>query len=142
MRESMSSGNGKRRLGFVGAALPVGIALTIACSDANDPGRPSGATCPTESTLSYATFGEAFMSQYCTSCHSSSLSGAARNGAPSDHNFDTLDAIRDVGADHIDRAAAAGPDYVNTVMPPSGQEPQPSEEERRLLGEWLACGIR
>ena len=133
----------RRRLGFR-RVLAVGLtAIGIACgNDDGELGEPTGATCPPDSTLTYETFGRDFMSQYCTTCHSSALVGAARNGAPSDHDFDTLEAIRDVGADHIDRAAGAGPDYVNTFMPPSGQEPRPSEAERRLLGEWLACGIR
>jgi cytochrome c5 len=116
-------------------------------------GEPSGATCPAEPTLTYDTFGEWFMEQYCTSCHSSALTGAARNGAPSDHDFDSLAAIRDVGVEHIDLAAAAGPLHVNTAMPPVGwqtgeihvshveHESKPSEAERRMLGEWLACGM-
>jgi cytochrome c5 len=104
-------------------------------------GEPSGATCPADSTLTYDTFGQSFMEQYCTGCHSSALSGAARQGAPSDHDFDTLAGIRDVGAEHIDGLAAAGPSHVNTAMPPAAQSAKPSEAERRLLGEWLACGI-
>jgi cytochrome c5 len=98
----------------------------------------SGATCTQGSTLSYANFGKTFMDTYCTSCHSSALKGAARQGAPDDHNLDTLALIRATGTEHIDQVAAAGPDRVNVTMPPSG--PAPSEEERRLLGEWLACG--
>lgn len=116
-------------------------------------GEPSGATCPAGSTLTYETFGQSFMEQYCTSCHSSALTGAARHGAPSDHDFDTLAAIHEVGAEHIDLVAAAGPLHVNTAMPPTeghagaptvshvDHESLPSEAERRLLGEWLACGM-
>ena len=77
------------------------------------------------------------MEDYCTRCHSSALVGAARNGAPSDHNFDTLANIHDTALEHIDEEAAAGPDHVNTSMPPSG--PRPTEAERQKLGEWLAC---
>lgn len=132
---------GKPRRPFDRGAWLLAVVMSAgACSDTSDTGEPSGTSCPPDSTLSYETFGQAFMAQYCTRCHSSSLAGAARNGAPSDHDFDTLEAIRAVGADHIDRAAAAGPAGVNTVMPPAGN-PQPSEEERRLLGEWLACGM-
>jgi uncharacterized membrane protein len=76
------------------------------------------------------------MASYCTRCHSSSLQGAARNGAPSDHDFDSLAGIQAM-AEHIDEWAAAGPERVNTAMPPSGSKP--SEAERRQLGEWLAC---
>ena len=41
------------------------------------------------------TFGENFMASYCTRCHSGSLSGSARNGAPNDHNFETLKLVQD-----------------------------------------------
>jgi uncharacterized membrane protein len=98
-------------------------------------GTASGAMC-NGSTLTYENFGRAFMETYCTRCHSSSLSGDARNCAPSDHNFDTLDEIITY-RDHIDEAAAAGPGSVNTAMPPSGTPP--TEQERRDLGTWLAC---
>jgi len=106
---------------------------------AHGEGAASGANCPSGSTLTYETFGRGFMAQYCTRCHSSSLQGAQRQGAPSDHNFDSLAALKAVGAEHVDTAAAAGPSAVNTVMPP--QDPRPSEAERRQLGEWLACGM-
>jgi hypothetical protein len=110
------------------------------CGDdkASDSGGASGATCPDDSTLTYDTFGQAFMEDYCTRCHSSALTGAARNGAPSDHNFDTLANIKDTEPEHLDEEAAAGPNHVNTAMPPTA--PQPTEAERRKLGEWLACG--
>ena len=120
--------------------------LGVACSDgAGDDGdgprfeNLSGATCPSDSSLTYDTFGRAFMERYCTSCHSASLTGAARQGAPSDHNFDTLEACHEAGADHIDQTSAAGPDRLNDSMPPI--YPLPTNDERRQLGEWLACGM-
>jgi hypothetical protein len=39
--------------------------------------------------------------------------------------------------DDIDRAAAAGPDAVNTWMPEDGEL---SDHQRERLGQWLACG--
>ncbi len=99
-------------------------------------GVPTGATCPTAQTLTYTNFGKAFMQSYCLRCHSSSVQGAARNGAPSDHNYDNLSDIRSL-AEHIDMHAGAGPNGVNTVMPED--DPRPSEAERRKLAEWLAC---
>ena len=103
-----------------------------------DPGA-TGAACPADSTLSYDSFGKAFMDRYCVRCHSSTLSGSERNGAPSDHDFDTLDGLHATEPEHIDEQAAAGPDHVNTAMPPD--DPRPSEAERRELGEWVACGM-
>jgi len=99
-------------------------------------GSPSGATCPADSTLAYDTFAKPFAEKYCTRCHSSSLTGAARQCAPLDHDCDSEAGLLEIG-EHIDEAAAAGPDAINTAMPPSG--PMPTEAERRQLGEWLAC---
>jgi cytochrome c5 len=101
------------------------------------PGSDSGSTCPSDSALTYDNFGREFMRTYCTRCHASTLSGGARQGAPSDHDFDDLAGIRQM-ADHIDEHAAAGPGGVNQSMPPNGA--QPTREEREELGQWLACG--
>lgn len=123
---------------MVGMTCVIAAFVFTACGGGEEEGG-SGATCPTDSSLTYDTFGKPFVEQFCTRCHASALTGDARNGAPSEDNFDTLAAIRDVGAEEIDHQAAAGPAKVNTSMPPS--EPRPTEAERRLLGEWLACGM-
>jgi uncharacterized membrane protein len=99
-------------------------------------GTPSGAAC--DSTLTYENFGMTFMASYCTHCHSSTLTGTARNGAPEDHDFDTLEGILLV-AEHIDEYAAAGPDATNEDMPPTGAAP--TQDEREMLGAWLACEL-
>ena len=99
-------------------------------------GVPTQSTCPTGSTLTYESFGRAFMEAYCTRCHSSTRTGLAREGAPTGHDFDSLAGILAV-AEHIDQHAAAGPAGTNTEMPPS--DPKPTQEEREQLGEWLAC---
>lgn len=97
---------------------------------------PTESSCPNQSTLTYESFGRAFMESYCTRCHSSTRTGFARSGAPTGHDFDTLSGILLV-AEHIDQHAAAGPAGKNTEMPPT--DPKPSDEERRQLGGWLAC---
>ncbi|HVK83727.1 MAG TPA: hypothetical protein VM513_06450 [Kofleriaceae bacterium] len=101
-------------------------------------GPPTGATCPPTSTLTYQSFGQQFMTDYCVECHDSAKMGSDRNGATIDHDFDTLLGIQSV-SNHIDQAAGAGPDAVNDQMPPE-DEPQPSLEERQMLAEWIACG--
>ncbi|HEY3254169.1 MAG TPA: cytochrome c [Polyangiaceae bacterium] len=106
------------------ALLP--LLLTLACG--SGPGDATGSTCPTDSTLTYASFGEPFFSKYCLSCH--------RAGGPQSPTLGTLDQIR-ANKDVIDRSAAAGPKAVNTYMPDGSSVP---EAERRQLGEWLACG--
>jgi uncharacterized membrane protein len=106
--------------------------------DHREHGTATGATCPTTgSTLNYQNFGQGFMTAYCTRCHSSALTGASRQSAPSGLDFDTVNGVR-ANRDLIDLHAAAGPDAVNSAMPPSA--PTPTDADRRRLGEWLACG--
>jgi hypothetical protein len=103
-----------------------------------DVGPDSGATCPSGgSDLTYANFAKAFFSKYCLRCHSSKVTGAARMMAPADHNFDTLEEI-ELLTKHIDQMAAAGT-VTNDMMPRS--DPKPTLDERKKLGEWLACGL-
>lgn len=103
------------------------LALTpLACG--GGPGDSTGSTCPTDSTLSYTNFGQAFMQSHCLSCH--------RAGGPESPTLASVEQIR-ANADVIDRSAAAGPKAVNTYMPEGSSVP---EAERRQLGEWLACG--
>ena len=100
-------------------------------------GPPTGATCPTDNTLTAANFGTDFMNRYCNRCHASGVSGLARAGAPTDVNFDTLEGVRREAA-NIDRWSGASDTVTNTSMPPGGTSP--SVEERRKLSQWLACG--
>jgi uncharacterized membrane protein len=120
------------------SVLVLALAGCLVACGGNDPADPmrTGATCPPASTLTYETFGAPFMESYCTRCHATDVVGADRHGAPTDHNFDTLDGIL-AEAEHVDAYAAAGPDATNTIMPPAGDAP--SDEERLQLGEWLAC---
>jgi uncharacterized membrane protein len=115
------------------------IVLLAACGQDDVFGPPTGATCPSTSasSLTYANFGQPFMTSYCTRCHSSQLMGAERQGAPLLHDFDTPQGIAPFIA-HIDETTASGPDATNTSMPPDA--PTPTLAERQMLGEWLACG--
>lgn len=100
-------------------------------------GPPTESVCPPGSAMTYQSFGERFMTDYCTECHHSDLKGAARKGAPTFHDFNLPQGIRAI-RDHIDWTSAAGPAAINESMPPSG--PRPTEADRLMLGEWLACG--
>lgn len=114
---------------FAGAAL-----LTlVGCGG----GKPTGATCPTGSTLTYQNFGQTFMSTYCLRCHNEALTGSARQNAPSDVNFNTVEEIRAKTKD-IDEQAGASSTVTNEEMPPNGEKP--TVDERQKLAEWLACG--
>jgi mono/diheme cytochrome c family protein len=103
-------------------------ASVLACGDGL--GDATGSTCPEDSTLTYANFGQAFIQSNCLSCHGS--------GGPESPTLATLEQVQS-HIDEIDRAAAAGPNTTNTFMPEGASV---STEERRKLGEWLACGAR
>lgn len=105
--------------------------------DTDEPVTPDTSACA-QSKLRYDGFGEEFFGAYCTICHSSTLKGRDRNGAPVGYNWDQIESVREHSAE-IDEVAAAGPAEVNDFMPP-GQYPAPTVEERLDLGEWLACG--
>lgn len=108
------------------------------CDEEGEFGPPTQSTCPDTSTLTYESFGKPFMEKYCTKCHASTLIGDARQGAPLFHDFDSLEGILPV-ADHVDQKAAAGPAATNELMP--AVDPKPTLEERKQLGEWLACEL-
>jgi uncharacterized membrane protein len=112
-------------------ALALVLALG-ACSS------PTGSTCPPTDPPTYATFGQAFVEDFCLDCHSAHSTN--RHGAPGDLNFDTEDEIRR-HAEDIDSEAAAGPDATNTSMPEKSPNVQtlPTLEERQRFGQFLAC---
>lgn len=127
--------------------------LVAACSGGVNKPTPTGAVCPTPDpmTLTWDNFGQPFMAKYCTACHSSTLVGAQRNGAPKYHDFETLELSLNF-ANHVDEYAGSGPNASNNAMPsdrcptdPGGELnrdcPQPTEEERMNLSMWLACEV-
>ena len=119
--------------------LPFAMGHGHGCGGGDDSvlGPPTETACPPAgTTLSYESFGRQFMTSYCTRCHSSTLTGAARMGATAYHDFDTIEGIRAV-INHIDETAGAGPAATNQAMPPNGTKP--TLEERQKLAEWLAC---
>jgi hypothetical protein len=95
------------------------LALSLSACGGN---TSSGATCPSSSTLTYAAFGQGFMTRYCTGCHGDMASATGVRAK--------------IAA--IDERAAAGPNGINSSMPKSGAVP--SDDERTKLGQWLACG--
>jgi uncharacterized membrane protein len=107
-------------------SLLLAASALVACG--SGPGDSTGSTCPTDSTLTYSNFGQAFMKDHCLACHAAA--------GPESPKFDTLAQVKAASSD-IDRSAAAGPNAVNTYMPDGASV---DEAERRKLGEWLACG--
>jgi len=81
-----------------------------ASSDAGD-----GGAVDCDGTLTYASFGKAFLDTYCNRCHGFTQQSAQLSGASI--------------------SSAAG---TSTFMPRGA--PTPSADERRRLVAWLACG--
>jgi cytochrome c5 len=128
--------------------------MLAACTNSAPPPAPTHAACPDPdpNTLTWDSFGQKFMADYCTMCHASSLPHAQRNGAPLYHDFDTLRGVLQV-ADHVDQYAGSGPAAHNTAMPPGRCPttpggsldrdcPEPTDAERTNLSIWIACGLR
>jgi uncharacterized membrane protein len=99
-------------------------------------GPSTGAAC--DDSLTYAKDIKPIVDAHCTRCHATSVKDAARMGAPEDHNFDTESGILEAAA-HIDEVAGKGPLQTNTFMPPSA--PRPSDEQRELLSQYVACHL-
>ncbi len=91
-----------------------------ACSSGATSTGISELTCPPGSTLTYANFGEAAIEEHCMSCH---VRESPQLGS---HSHVKLQAGR-----ILDEAV-----YTD-AMP---QDAEMSLDERRMLGEWLACG--
>jgi hypothetical protein len=97
--------------------------LALGCSSAE---KLSDHPCPPDNTLTYANFGQEFFAAYCVRCH----------GGPNGYSsraFTTVESIR-ASRDRIFVNAADD----NVTMPPGPDDP--SESDRRKLGDWLACG--
>ncbi len=88
--------------------------------------------CPEDSFLTWENFGDPFMRDWCTGCHSADLPQEHRLGAPMGIDFNSDDAVKA----HLERVWMRAGDQ-NRTMPPAGG---PGAAERTLLGEWLACG--
>jgi hypothetical protein len=97
------------------------ILFLVGCTSSS--GQPTGISnlsCPPDSTLTYANFGEDSISTNCLSCHNRT--------SP----LLTMQAQVQAEASTILEIAV----YTD-AMPRSANMPLP---ERELLGEWLACG--
>jgi len=77
----------------------------------------------------WANYAQPFFAMYCTRCHASTLSGAARNGALDGYNWDDETSVRA----HLDAIRSAV--GVGNFMPPS--DPRPPCDDRRRLVRWI-----
>lgn len=106
------------------AAVTAVTALTAAC------GADTDRTCA-QSYLRYDNFGAPFIVNWCRACHSADTPPGMRQQAPDDVNFDNLSEIRRWSLQIRLTSGQGG------SMPPAGG---PSDDERRMLVEWLGCG--
>lgn len=124
-----------------GAALLAGVPLAIlpACLSPDSPLGPElleqarAAPC---GELTYQNFAADFFARYCLACHNDQLVGdAQRTDAPTGINYNRLDQIR-LFAQRIRLRAGVQGD-----MPPRLLAvPQPTDEERLMLIQWIDCG--
>ncbi len=97
-----------------------------------DTDGPALADCA-DSALTWTNFGEGFVTNWCTGCHSESVEEARRQGAPLDINFDTYEQVAQWSS-RID--ARVGAD--SAPMPPADGIPTYEEDD---LHEWMRCGL-
>ena len=92
----------------------------VACGGSASTGI-TAVSCGSDSTLTYANFGSAFMADNCLSCHAERVSPHFTTQAQVKGSTENILQV----AVYTDAMPANGPIAI---------------EERKLLGEWLACG--
>ncbi|MBX2799348.1 MAG: hypothetical protein KTR31_16855 [Myxococcales bacterium] len=100
--------------------------LALSCGGSGAP-----EACPDD--LTWETFGDAYMTSWCTSCHHPALQDTLRGGAPAGMNFDTYDEV--AALEVLIRSSATGE---QARMPPGGG---PTAAQRDRLLQWLDCGL-
>ena len=101
-----------------------------ACSDKDaEDSDASVGLCDDAPIANWNSFGDAFMTRNCQSCHASTT--PERYAAPDDITFDTVEETWALADRVLERAAAEPP-----TMPPEGVS---TEDERYLLKVWLTC---
>ncbi len=108
------------------ASGAISAALSAGCSD--DSSSSGGANC--DNVKGYAELSSAF--SRCTNCHSSQLTGAARNAAPVGTDYDTYDLAKPNAQKIYDRVA-------DGTMPQAGYPPFQGTEKDDMLA-WADCG--
>ena len=116
------------RLHHLSLLLILAVAADCGSASSATTSTLSGSDCPE----TVPTYSELTIWPLCTVCHSSSLSGSARQGAPSNVNFDTYAAAARAASEAVAEVSAGR-------MPPPG-ETQPTSDQTRALEEWAQCG--
>jgi uncharacterized membrane protein len=113
------------------------LLLALACADGGgDSASPSdsGPTgeCADAPVVTWDNFGAGFLTENCDACHSATVTGDARNGAPEKVTFDTKEQAWSWAEDILRMASGDDPQ-----MPPEGGT---SADDRARLTWWLECG--
>lgn len=95
--------------------------------------EPTVLDCPKGTNLTYDNFGEGFLLNYCTMCHSSALDLTRRVGAPIEVNFDSAD---DAALWRASILVRVDPKATAPMPPAANIDPT----EQALMLEWLNCG--
>ena len=105
----------------------VWIAL-LACAPDEGTGE-----CLHDPPLEYDTYGQGFLEQFCTGCHSSQVPEELRNSAPVGVDFDSYGAVLQWQERIRARTEPDAP-----TMPPGGG---PTVEQLDDFREWLDCSV-
>ncbi len=106
-------------------------AMVFGCgSDDSDPPPPPEVECGATSVPIYS---EVRAFEVCTNCHSSQLSGPARNGAPTNVNFDSYEGAKANASRILTQVSS------NSMPPPSSGFSLTAEEKQELYA-WIECG--
>ena len=111
------------------AVTLAGLAALATLATLGSCGPDEDAAC-SQSYLTYDNFGAAYMTNWCTGCHSAQLPVDMRQLAPIGMDFDTLDEVHAWSIGVMTTTA-------QQTMPPQGG---PSDDERALLAQWITCG--
>lgn len=103
------------------------ILLALACAGATESAAPD--PCAEVPVVTWANFGEAFVTHECQGCHASTAT--ERYGAPEDVSFDTVEQVW-AQADLVLLVAAGE----TPTMPPRGGV---EEDDQQRLRWWLEC---
>jgi uncharacterized membrane protein len=110
-------------------ALLLSAPFLPACDDGGDEEEGPDVDCATATVPKFA---EMTAWAKCTNCHSSALTGAARNAAPEGINYDNF-------GDARNNAELAMHEVFEGEMPLPGS-PQLTEQEKQQIYNWASCG--
>jgi len=101
------------------------------CGDKADPVRsPDGSDGSQSDSITYTLGIKEILDQHCIRCHSHIKTGAERNGAPPEVNFDTYESA-------VKSAQRANARIQAGTMPPDGGI---AEEQHALFQKWIGKG--